>query len=65
VASYTKVREELDIEPDKVRVLEYLQEKAVFVDDGQRKIKVAALPKHPIAKSMASIGLLAYIIVAK
>lgn len=62
---YSKVKEELDIEPAKVRVLEYMQEKAVFVDDGQRQIKAAVLPKHPIAKSMASIGLLAYIIVAK
>ncbi len=62
---YSKVREELDIEPVKVRVLEYMQEKAVFVEDKQRQIKAAVLPKHPIAKSMASIGLLAYIIVAK
>jgi len=62
---YSKVREELDIEPAKVRVLEYLQEKAVFVDQGQRQIKAATLPQHPIAKSMASIGLLAWIIVAK
>lgn len=59
------MREELDIEPAKVRVLEYLQEKAVFVDQGKRNIKVATLPQHPIAKSMASIGLLAYIIIAK
>ncbi len=62
---YSKVREELDIEPAKVRVLEYLQEKAIFVDQGQRQIKAATLPRHPIAKSMASIGLLAWIIVAK
>ena len=62
---YSKVREELDIEPAKVRVLEYLQEKAVFIDQGRRTIKAATLPQHPIAKSMASIGLLAYIIIAK
>lgn len=62
---YSKVREERDIEPAKVRVLEYLQEKAVFVNQGQRQIKAAILPQHPIAKSMASIGLLAWIIVAK
>jgi len=62
---YTKVREELDIEPAKVRVLEYLQEKAVFVEEGKRTIRSATLPKHPIAKTMASIGLLAYLIVAK
>jgi len=62
---YSKVKEELDIVPAKVRVLEYMQEKAVFVNDNQRQIKTAALPKHPIGKVMASIGLLAYIIVAK
>ncbi len=59
---YSKVREELDIEPAKVRVLEYMQEKAVFSTDGQRQIKAATLPKHPIAQCMASIGLLAYIL---
>ncbi len=62
---YTTVKEELDIVPAKVRVLEYLQEKAVFIDDDKRVIKEAALPKHPLGKSIASIGLLAYIIVAK
>jgi len=62
---YSKVKEELDIVPSKVRILETMQEKAVFVDEGQRKIKAAALPKHPIGKVMASIGLLAYLIVAK
>jgi len=62
---YSKVKEELDIVPAKVRILEYMQEKAVFVDDGQRRIITAALPKHPIGKVMASIGLLAYLIVAK
>ena len=62
---YSKVKEELDIVPAKVRVLEYMQEKAVFVNDNQRQIKTATLPKHPIGKVMASIGLLAYIIVAK
>ncbi len=62
---YSKVKEELDIVPAKVRVLEYLQEKAVFVEDGKRIIKEATLPKHPIPKSIASISLLAYVIVAK
>jgi transposase len=62
---YTKVKEELDIVPAKVRVLEYLQEKAVFVEGEKRIIKEAALPKHPIPKSIASISLLAYVIVAK
>jgi len=62
---YSKVREELDIIPAKVRVLEYMQEKAVFIKNGKRHIKAATLPKHPIAKTMASIGLLAHIIVSK
>jgi len=62
---YTKVKEELDIEPAKVRILEYMQEKAVFVEKGERSIKAAQMPKHPIGKTMASISLLAYIIVSK
>jgi len=62
---YSKVKEELDIVPAKVRIIEYMQEKAVFVENGQRKIVTAALPKHPIGKVMASIGLLAYLIIAK
>jgi len=62
---YTVVKEELDIIPAKVRVLEYLQEKAVFVEGDKRTIKEAKRPKHPIPKSVASVGLLAYVIVAK
>ena len=67
---YTKVKEELDIVPAKVRVLEYMQEKAVFMpevaDEAMaRKIKVAPLPAHPIPKSVASISMLAYLIVSK
>ncbi len=62
---YTVIKEELDIIPAKVRVLEYLQEKAVFADGDKRIIREARLPKHPIPKSIASVGLLAYVIVAK
>lgn len=62
---YSKIKEELDIIPAQVRVLEYLQEKAVFKQDGKQVIKVAAQPKHPLGKSIASISLLAYLIVAK
>lgn len=67
---YTKVKEELDIIPAKVRVLEYMQEKAVFVEldeyeQEKRVIKKAKLPKHPIPKSAVSVNMLAYIIVAK
>jgi len=31
---YSKVKEELDIIPAKVRILEYMQEKAIFVEQG-------------------------------
>ena len=67
---FTKVKEELDIVPAKVRVIEYLQEKAVFAEQDEyqqekRVIKKAELPKHPIPKSAVSVTMLAYIIVAK
>jgi transposase len=62
---YSTIKEELDIIPAQVRVLEYLQEKAVFKQDGKQVIKAAAQPKHPLGKSIASISLLAYLIVAK
>lgn len=63
---YTVVKEELDIVPPIVRVLEYLQEKAVFPQaDGKREIKAAPQPKHPLGKCIASLSLLAYVIVGK
>lgn len=62
---YVVVKEELDKVPPKVRVLEYLQEKAVFQEGAKRIIKTAEMPKHPLGKAIASINLLAYIIVAK
>ena len=62
---YSTIKEELDIIPAQVRVLEYLQEKAVFKQDGKQVIKAASQPKHPLGKSIASISLLAYLIVAK
>ena len=64
---FTKVKEELDIVPAKAQVIEYLQEKAVFVDDAQgtRDIKAAELPKHPLNKCIASVALLAYVVVSK
>jgi len=63
---YSKVKEELDIIPAQVRVLEYLQEKAVFqTDDGQQTLKAAERSPHPLGKSIASVNLLAYLIVAK
>ena len=67
---FTKVREELDIIPAKVRVKEVLQEKAVFLEQDEqqlekRVIRAAPLPKHPIPKSAVTTNMLAYIIVAK
>jgi transposase len=62
---YTVVKEELDIEPAKARVIEYLQEKAVFTDGDKRRMKSATLPKHPLGKCIASVSLLAFVIVSK
>jgi len=62
---FTKVKEELDIIPAQARVIEYWQEKAVFDEDGEQCIKAAARPVHPLGKCIASVQLLAYILVAK
>ena len=66
---FTKVKEELDIIPAKVRVLEYMQEKAVFVesvnDENKRQLKSAPLPKHPIGKAMGSISLMCFVLISK
>lgn len=62
---YSKVKEELDIIPAKVRVLEYMQEKAVFIEQGERQIKAATLPRHPIARAMGSISLMSFVLIAK
>ena len=65
---YTKVREELDIIPAKVQILEYFQQKAVFADaedKDSRSMKAAMMPKHPLAKSMGSTNLMAHIIISK
>lgn len=63
---FVKVREELDIIPAKVQVLEYMQEKAVFKDEkGVSIIKAAEVIKHPVPKAMGSINLMTYIIIAK
>jgi len=66
---FTKVKEELDIMPAKVRVLEYMQEKAVFVDrvegEKQRRVKTAQMPKSPIAGAMGSISLMCFVLIAK
>ncbi len=63
---FTKVKEELDIIPAKQQVIEYWQEKAVFGEEiGEHQIISAERPQHPLGKSIASVGLLAYILVAK
>ena len=63
---FVKVKEELDIIPAQVQVIEIMQEKAVFLDEnGERSLKAATRPTHPIGKSVASINLLAWLVVAK
>jgi len=62
---FTKVKEELDVVPAQARVIEYWQEKAVFDQDGEQVIKAAARPVHPLGKCIASVQLLAYILVSK
>ena len=63
---FTKVKEELDIVPAKAQVIEYWQEKAVFDDDnGEQRIQAASRQPHPLGKCIASVSLLAYILIAK
>lgn len=63
---FEKVKEELDITPAQVQVIEVMQEKAVYLDEhGARKIASAKRPPHPLGKSIVSVSLLAYIIVSK
>ena len=66
---FTKVKEELDIIPAKVRVLEYMQEKAVFVESvegkNKRNVKSALMPKHPVSRAMGSISLMCFVLIAK
>ena len=62
---FSRVKEELDIIPAKVRILEYMQEKAVFIEQEQRVVKAAVMPKHPVARAMGSISLMSYVIISK
>jgi len=66
---FSKVKEELEFIPAKMTVLEYWQEKAVFVDQSQQPVKetliAAARPIHPLGKCHASIRLLTHILVSK
>ena len=68
---FTKVKEELDIIPAQIRVLEYMQEKAVFLESAegesqqQRKMITAKMPKHPVPGAMGSINLMCYVLISK
>lgn len=63
---FVTVKEELDITPAQVQVIEILQEKAVYLDvNGKRQIHAAEREPHPLGKSIASVSLLAYLIIAK
>ena len=62
---FVKVKEELDITPAKVQVLEYFQEKAVLIESGARRLIEAERPLHPLGKAAVSVAFLAYLIVAK
>ena len=62
---FTKVKEELDIVPAQARVIEYWQEKAVFEQGGEQQIVAAHRPAHPLGKCIASVQLLAYILISK
>lgn len=63
---FVKVKEELDIVPARVQVIEHWQEKAVYRDeDGERALRAAARAAHPIGKGIASSNLLAWIAVSK
>lgn len=62
---FSKVKEELDIVPAQVRVLEYWQEKAVFKQDEQERMLAAKRPIHPLGKCAVSLSTLSYIITAK
>ena len=60
------MKEELDIVPAKIRVLEYMQEKAVFDHkEDTQYIITAPLPKHPLPGSIGSISLIAHVITSK
>ena len=63
---FVKVKEELDVIPAKVQVIEIMQEKAVFLDhDGERTLISAERPAHPIGKGIASTNLLTWLVIAK
>ena len=62
---FAKVKVELDIVPAKIRVLEYMQEKAVFDTQDGQKVVTAQMPKHPLPGSLGSVSLIAHAITSK
>ena len=66
---FTKVKEELEFIPAKMTVLEYWQEKAVFVTGIGESIKETLIgaprPIHPLGKCHASVSLLTHILISK
>ena len=63
---FVKVKEVLDYTPATVRVIEIMQEKAVYLDEnGERSIRSAKRPAYPLGKCIASVNLLAWIVIAK
>jgi len=63
---FSKVKEELDYIPARLPVIEHWQEKAVFENDtGDERIVAAQRPVHPLGKCVASVALLAYVLVSK
>jgi len=59
-----EVSEKLDIIPSKIRVIRTVRKK-YGLPNGEGSIKTAALPPSILPKSLATAGLLAYIIVSK
>ncbi len=62
---FTKVKEELEFIPAQMKVLEFWQEKAVFVSEGEESVVAAKRPTHPLGKCFAAPSLLAHVIAAK
>lgn len=59
------MKEELEFIPAQLKVLEFWQEKAVFVNDDEETIVAAQRPTHPLGKCFATPSLLAHIVTAK
>lgn len=60
-----EVCEELNYEPGKLYVNQYVRHKYLIEEEEQQKIVVAALPSRPIPKGIPGAGLLAQVIIDK